>query len=245
MLSFRITHKPTTGSTNDDVLASAESGEAEGLVITAATQTGGRGRRGRSWFSPPGNLYASLLLRPDGTIDAGLYNFVASLAIAAALRRYLDPARVRLKWPNDVLVDGAKISGIILESAGTALVVGFGVNIAAHPDPAETRYPATSLAALGFDPARMTPAVVLDTILEEFSRYHGMLHAEGFSILHDAWMAQATGIGENMVVKMPDRDIAGRFMTIDEQGRLLLEQPGGMVLTIAAGDVFFMRSGEN
>ena len=246
-LSFRLRHLAATVSTNDDALAAAEAGEAEGLVITARTQTGGRGRRGRSWASPEGNLYASLLLRPTNAVLAGQYGFVAALAIADALAQFVGRERIRVKWPNDVLVDGAKIAGIWLETSaqrgGLALVVGMGVNLAVHPairsDP--VRLPATSLRALGFDAARLKPEEFLPLILDAFNAYHRQLLQDGFPALREAWLAQAVNLGEIISVRLPDEELQGRFLTIDDQGCLLLQQQAGMVRRIAAGDVFPVR----
>jgi len=154
---WRIRNLDVTTSTNDDIRKAAESGEPEGLVIIANRQTGGKGRHGRVWESPEGNLYCSVLLRPKNLpACAGFYSFVAALAVHALVSEYLRPMSspppgrgalpdITLKWPNDVLVNGKKISGILLEVADDALIVGIGLNIAHHPETA--LYPATSLRA--------------------------------------------------------------------------------------------------
>ena len=243
-LIFRLQHLVETGSTNDDVLTAAATGAAEGLVIYADMQTGGRGRRGRSWASPPGNLYASLLLRPKDHATAGLYSFVTALALAEALAGFVEPVRIRLKWPNDVLLDGAKIAGILLETAvepaGLALVVGFGVNLASYPQGG--RYPALALRALGFDPGRLNPLDFLQNVLAALARFHAILLRDGFAFLRDLWLAQAVGIGEKIIVQLPDTELNGRFDSIDSSGCLLLEQQNGKLARIAAGDVFLKHS---
>ena len=110
---FDLRRVPVTASTNDDAVKAAEAGEAEGLVIWALRQTAGKGRHGRAWESPEGNLYCSVLLRPkEGTREAGLYSFVAALALYDTVRQCLPVAEIALKWPNDVLVEGEKIAGI-------------------------------------------------------------------------------------------------------------------------------------
>lgn len=242
-LAFRTKQLDATGSTNDDVLDAAASGEAEGLVIVARKQTGGRGRRGRSWSSPEGNLYASLLLRPKDQTVAGQYSFVAALAIAEVLAEFIDRERIRLKWPNDVLADGAKIAGILLETAvhdhGLALVVGMGVNLSSHPDNA--RLSATSLLSLGFAEERLKPDAFLAALLKAFNRYRQKLYEDGFSALRELWLAQAVNIGEIINVHLAESQFSGRFLTIDDQGCLLLQQQEGMVRRIAAGDIFPVR----
>ncbi len=149
---FRLRQVAVTASTNEDAKQAAIDGEAEGLVVQALRQTAGRGRQGRVWESPEGNLYMSVLLRPAcGPQAAGHYSFVAALAVFDTVRAFLPQAEVLLKWPNDVLVNGKKISGLLLEAAPVEngrmdwLVLGIGVNVLHHPENA--LYPTTSLAA--------------------------------------------------------------------------------------------------
>ena len=146
------------GSTNDEARRLAEQGTEAGAVVVAKEQLRGRGRHGRVWQSPPGNLYASLLLRPGCTVArSAQLSLVASLALAEALIALAPPnSDVRVKWPNDVLVRGAKVAGLLLESASRPggrvawVVVGSGVNIASAPD--DVPYPATALRYEGFPP---------------------------------------------------------------------------------------------
>lgn len=239
-LAYQVQHRKTTASTMDDVRSAAMANAAEGLVIRAEAQTGGRGRRGRVWFSPPGNLYVSMLLRPAMEQAAmGRFSFVTSLALAAALPEELDRSRVRLKWPNDVLVDDAKIAGILLESCntpqGTALIIGMGVNIAQHP--ADAPYPTTSFAALGLGVSH-TPEKLLGRFLTAFEGFRQDLTAGNFLPIRSAWLAQASGLGEAIVVRLPNQALDGRFMGIDESGCLLLQRPAGNLQRIASGEVF-------
>lgn len=240
-LAYQVQHLKTTASTMDDVRSAAMNGAAEGLVIRADEQTGGRGRRGRAWFSPPGNLYVSMLLRPAMDQAAmGRFSFVTSLALAAALPEEMNRDRVKLKWPNDVLVDKAKIAGILLESCntpnGTALIIGMGVNIAQHP--ADAPYPTTSFAALGLEPSRHTPEKLLARFLTAFEGYRQDLAAGNFLPIRSAWLAQASGLGEDIVVRLPNQALDGRFLGIDESGCLLLQRPAGNLQRIASGEVF-------
>jgi len=238
---FRIQHLTSTISTNDDLRAAAQAGAEDGLVIMADAQTGGRGSRGRSWFSPAGNLYVSLLLYPsEPQSELGLYSFLTSLALAKAMPEQLAQERVKLKWPNDVLVDGAKIAGILLESfntpQGQALIIGMGVNIAHAP--VDTPYRATSLADLGFDTQKNTPKSLLMRFLPAFHSYRQELGASGFGRIREAWLAQASGLGEGIVVRLSDSELNGVFKGIDPTGRLLLREAGGKITPIASGEVF-------
>ena len=141
---WRVQRLDVTASTNEDARRAAEVGEAEGLVVVASQQSAGRGRQGRVWESPVGNLYCSVLLRPKNMPHgAGFYSFAASLAVRDAVASFISNTAVTLKWPNDVLVGGKKISGILLEIAGDALIVGAGINVTHSPKHA--LYPATSL----------------------------------------------------------------------------------------------------
>ena len=237
---YRVEHRSTTASTMDDVRAAALAGAADGLVIRADEQTGGRGRRGRSWHSPSGNLYVSLLICPPAGADYGHYSFIAALALAEALPGVVVPDRIRLKWPNDVLVDGAKIAGILLERcatpSGEALIIGMGVNIAHCPD--DTAYPVTSLTRLGCDHSLPIPAALLDRILPRLRQWRTQLEQEGFPPVRTAWLQRATGLEAAMTVRLPDRELNGDFMGIDESGYLLLRGQQGRLSRIAAGDVF-------
>ena len=238
---FRIRHLASVTSTMDVAREAALAGEPDGLAVLADAQTGGRGRRGRSWISPRGNLYVSVLLRPEMPVATlGLFSFVASLALARALPPALERERVRLKWPNDVLVDGAKIAGILLETCATpqgmALIIGMGVNIATHP--AAAGYPATSLGALGFDMARETPEVLLGRFLPLLRELGLDLQRNGFSGLRAHWLAQAAGLESAIVARLPDRELRGCFMGIDEKGCLLVRHPTGIVEKLSSGEVF-------
>lgn len=227
-------------STNDEALARAARGAPEGLLVTARSQSAGRGRRGRRWESPEGNLYLSLVLTPPaGRRDVAAAGFAGALAAADGLSRFVAPARIALKWPNDVLLDDAKVAGLLIEAVegrDGALVMGIGVNVAAHPDAAP--YPATDLAAAG---ARATVDDVLAAFCVAFERrYRGYLET-GFAGLRAAWLARAWGLGRPVTVQLDGRRFDGVFGGLDESGALILHQgaggPGPRIVT--AGDVFF------
>jgi BirA family biotin operon repressor/biotin-[acetyl-CoA-carboxylase] ligase len=228
-------------STNEEARRQAQAGAAEGTLIWARAQTAGRGRRGRNFISPPGNLYMSILLRPDqpGGVAAQL-GFAAALAVGEAVLTLL-PETVSLayKWPNDVLLDGRKTCGILLESQAAGegrvdwLVVGIGVNIVSFP--AGIDFPATALAACGAGPIPVETA--LEAVAGRFLHWYELWREAGFAPLRAAWLARAHGLGEVINVRLPGEETIGRFVGLDEDGALLLEQ-GATLRRITAGDVF-------
>lgn len=238
----------TVGSTNTEALTRAKAGELGPLWLVARRQSAGRGRRGRPWISEPGNLYASLLLSDPAPASAvsGVC-FVAALALHDALldvAHGLAPAQLKLKWPNDVLLDGKKLAGILVEGlsladGSTAAVVGFGVNCRHHPG--QTEYPATNLAAAGY--AVEAPALLTALDGTMASRLKEWNRGDNFSSIRAAWLARASGVGNPIEVRLPDRTIAGTFETVDPRGALVLKHGDGMRETIAAGDVFPLIAG--
>ncbi len=240
---FRLITIATTPSTNDEALAHAEAGDPGRLWIMAAEQTKGRGRQGRTFISPAGNLFASLLLvAPCDPPIASHIGFVAGLAIhdAAASVTGLTVPRLSLKWPNDLLLDGGKLSGILLEGhqlLGTgrfAVIVGIGVNVAMAP--AGMAYPAASLAGavgpVAIDVISRALTVAMSRRLEQWDR------GNGFGQIRDAWLARASGLGARITVRLPTRDARGVFSGLDCTGRLLLDGERGREI-IDAGDLFF------
>ena len=238
---FRLVAYETIGSTNDEAKRLARAGAGEGMVVWALQQQTGRGRRGRAWASPPGNLYLSLVLRPDcrATVAAQL-GFVAALGLREALAR-LSRASVELryKWPNDVLANGKKIAGILLETEMIAgdkpefVVVGAGVNLVSSPR--DAAYPATSLAEEGA--GVIAPAAALPAFIEHFAEWLAIWRADGFATIRDAWLRQALGIGEIIQVRLERDSFGGRFLDLDMDGALLLGMPEGE-RRIAAGEIF-------
>jgi len=239
---YRLVSYDAVGSTNDEAKHLARDGAVEGVLVWALEQTAGRGRRGRAWVSPRGNLYASLILRPDCAADrAAQLGFVAALAVGDALGAVAPSLRgLSYKWPNDVLVNGRKIAGILLESemsrggALAFLVVGVGVNLAASPPDAE--FPATSLAQQGL--GEVSPAGVLGAFAGHFEAWTRRWREDGFTPLRAAWRARATSLGEPIRVRLEAATLQGRFLDIDEDGALLLESAGER-RRISAGEVFF------
>jgi BirA family biotin operon repressor/biotin-[acetyl-CoA-carboxylase] ligase len=238
---WRLIRYDSIGSTNDEAKRLAREGAAEGVLVWALEQTRGRARRGRHWVSPRGNLYLSLILRPRGSAEeAAQFGFVAALAVGDALMPLLPkPARLEYKWPNDVLVDGRKIAGILLESEmvpGERLafvVVGVGVNLVSSPG--ETEYPATSLVEEGG--AEVSPASLLEAFARHFDIWAACRQESGFAPIRAAWKARAAALGAQIKVRLDTVFFEGRFADIDEEGALLLENRGEC-RRVRAGEVF-------
>ncbi len=242
---FCLHRVEAVGSTNDEAKRRLNDGAAAGTIVWALEQTGGRGRDGRSWSSPRGNLYASIILRPVGApaVVAQL-GFVAALAVGAAVERLVPaPGVVTFKWPNDVLLDGRKIAGILLESEGAraegvdGIVMGIGINVAVFPD--DARIPATSLIAAGADV--VTPALVLEALTRELDARLQLWVREGFAPIRRQWIARAHALGAAIVVRLPRETLEGIFCDIDAAGLLMLETTTGR-RSISVGDVFFAGS---
>ena len=235
----RHKHYETLGSTNAEALALARAGECGPLWLTAAAQTAGRGRRGAVWVSKPGNLYATLLLTdPAPPAQAPQLSFVAALALHDAVAQcapQLGPA-LKVKWPNDLLLGDAKVAGILIEGeSGPALAVavGIGVNCAHHPD--ATAYPATDLAAAG---ALVTPENMLEALAGAMARRLAQwARGAGFAAIRTDWLKRAAGLGQEVRVRLPEREFSGLFQGLDDAGRLLVAQ-AGVVTPVTAGEVF-------
>jgi BirA family transcriptional regulator, biotin operon repressor / biotin---[acetyl-CoA-carboxylase] ligase len=227
-------------STNAEALRLLRAGERGPLWIAAERQSAGRGRRGRRWVSVPGNLHASLLLTDPGPAEHWpQLSFVAALAVHDAVVELAPEIRpmLELKWPNDLLLSGAKVAGILIEGEGReeegAVAIGIGINCTAHP--AEAAYPATDLAAGG---ASVTAAALLAALSVKMSgRLAQWNSGNGFATIRADWLARAAGLGENIRVGLADRELAGRFEGLDDAGCLVLLGPDGEKTVVAAGDV--------
>lgn len=232
-MDWSIRKVELTGSTNDDARIAAEAGEPHGLVIQAIRQQSARGRQGRVWEAPEGNIYASILLRGDfDPATIGQMSFVTALALYSTVQQALPNAAIKLKWPNDVLVDGKKISGILLEAGQDFLVVGIGLNVKLHPDKAN--YPTTSLHALGATALSVDDA--LRSLLSHFAKWLVCYQQDGFSAIRSAWLDRA--LRGSMTARLPHETIVGVFMDIDLSGRLRLQLADGTERLIVTGDVF-------
>jgi len=229
----------TLGSTNAEALVRARAGESGPLWITTRAQSAGRGRRGSAWVSEPGNLYATLLLTEPSPKDvAPQLSFVTALAVHDAVAEcapQLGPM-LSVKWPNDLLLGGKKLVGILIEGESEprfAVAVGIGVNCAHHPD--DTRYPATDLASAGALVAPEQLAVALSAAMQR--RLTQWQRGERFAAIRTDWLKRAANLGQDIQVRLPERELTGRFEGVDEVGRLLLRGPSGPTV-VTAGEVF-------
>ena len=237
---MRIDVFDTLDSTNEEAKRRALSGEAGPLWIVARTQSAGRGRRGRSWNSRPGNLFATGLFKLDaGPARAAQLSFAAALSVGDVAAGAVDPDLVRLKWPNDVLVDGRKVCGILLESGshpagGLWLAVGIGINLAHHPEDAERQ--ATDLSVYG---AALTPEAACEHLAQRFDHWRSLWARDGFAPLREAWLARAWGLGERCTARLDGETVEGVFADLSQDGSLRLDLKDGGRRLISAGDIFF------
>jgi BirA family biotin operon repressor/biotin-[acetyl-CoA-carboxylase] ligase len=231
-------------STNEEARRLAQAGEGLPLWIIAERQSAGRGRRGNSWVSEPGNLFATLLMSPScSPARVGELSFVAALAAGDAIGHYAPEAQVKLKWPNDVLLGGAKVAGILLEAVGPAatpqamLAVGIGINLAHAPE--GLAFPAISLgAATGHAPAAED---MLAMLAARWAAWYDLWTREGFAPIRAAWRERAAGIGETVLARWGGQEKLGMFEDLDETGALMLRDAGGHLIRINAGEVFWNR----
>lgn len=238
----------SVGSTNAEAMAFAGAGDPGRLWVTAGEQTAGRGRRGRDWTSPPGNLYASAL-----TIDPGPPASLANLPLVAAVAvrdaiaacGLPDGVSLRIKWPNDILLNDAKCCGMLLESQAlrdgrTAVVAGCGINIVSHPDPGLYRATALNREGISASPPVLFAhlARAFDAALRLWDRGHGI------AAIRERWIANAHGIGEPITVNLATGRVEGLFEGIDADGVLLLRTGQGTIRRISAGDLFFNNTTE-
>lgn len=253
---YRIESHEVVGSTNALALDHAKAGDPGRLWVVSSRQESGRGRRGRAWATPAGNLAATLLLITNGDLkSAATLGFVAGLSLAHALDAVVPEAKVsiaadgggdargarfELKWPNDVLASGAKLAGILLESAmigqeRAAIAIGIGVNVVAFPD--DLPYPATSLRAFG----TACDAETLFLALSDAWRANHAIWDDGRGLAHirERWLERAAGLGSEVAVKIEGEIIRGVFETIDEDCRFVIRDRSDKIIRIAAGDVHF------
>lgn len=232
-------------STNAEALRLGE-GLAGPEWVLAHRQTAGRGRRGRPWANPEGNFAATLVLPDPGPPgQAALRSFVAALALYDALVAAIGRARgLALKWPNDVLLNGGKVAGILLESAGqpgggAPLAIGFGVNLVAAPAPdaleAGALRPVSLLSEAGVS---VTPEEFLDLLAPAFGRFEAQFVTHGFAPIRAAWLARAARLGERITARTGREELSGTFETVDEAGNLVLRTAQSR-RAIPAAEVFF------
>ena len=223
-------------STNDRIRAEAEKGAGHGTVVWALEQTAGRGRRGRTWLSPLGNLHFSLLLEPrPGPSEAPQLAFVGAVALRQALAELAPAAAFQVKWPNDVLHGGRKLAGMLLEKVGGLVILGVGVDIVHAPE--NMMVSASCLRRAGSD---AEPFDVLASFCSHLQPWYDLWRSQGFAPIRQAWLDHATGIGGPVTVRLADdAERVGRFAGLDQDGALLLEESDGRQTPVFAGDVFF------
>jgi len=238
---YRLSVHEAIDSTNAEALRRAADGEAGGLWVRAERQESGKGRSGRVWSSPPGNLYTSLLIRPDVALTTVLQlSLLAAVAGHDALTRLVgDALDIRLKWPNDILMGQAKLGGILLESSAgrnncdRAVVIGIGLNL--KHAPGNLGRPATSLAAHGQEVA---PDAAFEALAWSMADWLTQWRTgDGFEVIRRAWLERAQPIGQTLSVHFGTDRLSGRFLGIDETGALRLSLVNGEERRITAGDV--------
>lgn len=232
-------------STNAEARRLAGGGASHGAVIWAKRQSAGRGRLGREWVSSEGNLFVTVLINPPVAIEkCPQLSFVAALAVAETLEGILpDASRIACKWPNDVLVGGKKISGILLEAFTTKeivsekqwIAVGVGINVDSAPE--HVMFPATSLRGEGVE--LISAKIVLSRFAHHFIHYYDIWAAKGFAPIEKAWKSRAHQLGKAVEVIVGDEQVTGVFEGIDAAGCMLLRDKKKNISTINAGDVFY------
>ncbi|WP_421791514.1 biotin--[acetyl-CoA-carboxylase] ligase [Hyphobacterium sp.] len=227
-------------STNEEGRRRFKAGETGPLWIAARRQTAGRGRRGRNWADLTGNLYCSGLYSLKCSAgEAAQLSFAAALSAAEVCKTALPGRSVKVKWPNDVHIEGQKACGLLLESGDAPgkviqLVVGIGINVAAAPHIPD--YPAVSLKELG---SSITADEALNSLIERFEHWRGVWARDGFPPIREAWLAQARGVGQRCIVRLDNQTLEGVFTDLADDGSLKLAMADGRTRPISAGDVFF------
>lgn len=228
-----------TGSTNADLLRRADQGAPEGLWLRADAQDGGRGRLGRTWESPVGNLFASTIVRvqPNDPAPSSLA-FVAAVAVYDTVRHIAPAVAINLKWPNDVLTkDGAKLCGMLLERSGDAVIVGIGLNLVTHPRNLDRKV--SDLVSLGATPPDAQSCV--EILADAFARWLTIWRQTGLPTVIRQWEAHAHARGTALSAKLPDgEDVHGLFAGLEADGALRLSLADGSIRAIHAADVFLI-----
>jgi BirA family biotin operon repressor/biotin-[acetyl-CoA-carboxylase] ligase len=239
---YALRHFEVIDSTNEEARRLASGGQVEPVWIAADRQTAGRGRRGRTWESPTGNLAATLLIAPGkSAAECAQLSFVTALAGSDTAAFFAPDAEIKVKWPNDVLAGGRKIAGILLESASTGgeqpqwLAIGIGMNLAEYPP--DTEFPATALTALGV--AAPKPHDALTKLAASWEGWYDIWRDHGFGPIRDAWLMRAANLGGRIRARLQNEETTGVFEGIDGTGALILRESMDRVRTIAAGEVFF------
>jgi len=246
--AYRLVALEDVDSTNSEAKRRAEAGAEDGTLIWARKQTDGYGRQGRDWTSSEGNLFLSLIVRPDCALaTAAEFSFITAVALGDAFGSVAPPMiEVTYKWPNDVLLNERKAAGILLESKGDAsqnlewLVIGVGANVSSYPP--ETRLPATSLHFEGC-PVSVSAVDLLESFSRHMLAWVNLWLEDGFEPVRQTWLRHAQGLNEQIEVRLPKETLHGTFTDLDAEGTLQLTLPDGQLRKIAAGDVYLPGEG--
>ena len=224
------------GSTNDEALKFCKTSEQK-ILVRAKTQTAGRGRRGRKWISSAGNLFFSLVFEYD-IKNLGLLVLISALSVVQTIEKIAPNTNIKLKWPNDVLLNGAKLSGILLEKGeNNYMVVGIGINITSSPKDADLLYKTTSLSE---ENITCSSDDFLEKFLVEFNYNLGFIEKNKKNILRQEWLKRAAGLGKEIIIRQENTTLTGIFSGIDDDMSLLLKQED-KISKIMVGDLFFLR----
>jgi BirA family biotin operon repressor/biotin-[acetyl-CoA-carboxylase] ligase len=247
LIGHKLYYFPKIDSTNDEAYRLGIAGAHDGAVVLADSQTQGKGRMQRVWHSPAGsNIYTSIILRPQfEPARAPQISLVAGVAVAELLEHYC-PGRIELKWPNDVLVEGRKICGILaqMKTAGEEIdfvVVGIGINVNIQPNcfPEEIREIATSLI---FEAGRVIDRKnLISNLYENFEKWYEILLKSGFKDVKNRWLSLAPMIGKNVQIIFQDEKIIGKAMGLNDDGSLIILTKGAKELKISAGDATILK----
>ena len=228
-------------STNAEALRRVRDGAGAGTVIHAQTQTQGRGRKGSAWISPQGNLYASVIVEPPADRPPGQLAFVTAVAAAEAVCE-MAPASgsLQLKWPNDLLLDGRKLGGILIEGGSVGhYVIGLGINLSTAPS--RDGITATTLGT--HTGVEVGPEVLLTAFCRRFAAWDSQWRRDGFAPVRAAWRQRASGMGQLIDARLPNETLRGVFVDIDADGALLLDLPDGSRKHVTAGAIYFADAG--
>ena len=240
---INVIKKESTGSTNEDIALLAKQGIAPWTVVQALVQTSGRGRHGKSWDSQIGNLFMSLLLRPDvNRVRWGELSLLSAITVASTLSDYIDNQIIQVKWPNDVLINGKKIAGILLEVSDSyveepSVIVGIGINISKAPEKLE--YPVTCINE--YNSGHISVDDVLISLLHHFVCWFHIWEDFGFGAIKDEWMRRAFKLDRSVSVETKNGVMAEyKFRGIDMEGAMLLDDENGNRRRLRAGKVRFL-----
>ncbi len=241
MLHFILHDYPVVGSTNDEAKTLLAQGAGEGTIVCAQRQTAGRGRRGRQWMSPEGNLYLSLILTPRCLLSqASQLSFVIAVAVGQAILPFLtSPHLLSYKWPNDILVEKKKVAGILIETESQggqladACVVGIGLNLALVPP--NMPYPVTALG--DHSSSAVLKEMIFPALLDHLKEAYQLWTDKGFAPIREQWLQRAHGLGQTLAITVGNREYRGEFMDLSPEGALLLKNEEGTIQRLMSAEI--------